>query len=54
MLFQGKNHNMTNLDLVLNSFEQHVLALWLAHKAQKGEVHGSSHDRWILLLMFTV
>ena len=51
---QEKKHSMTDLDLVPNSFEQHVLAQWLAHKAQKDEVPGSSHDRWILFLMFAV
>ena len=51
MLFQGKNKSMTDLDLVPNSFEQCV---WLAHKACKGEVTGSTHDRWILFLVLPV
>ena len=36
---------MTNLDLVCNSFEWHVLAQWLACKAQKIVAPGSSHDK---------
>ena len=54
MVFQRKNLSMTDLDLVLNSFELRVLAQWLVHKAWKGKVPGSSHNRWIVFLVFAV
>ena len=44
MFFQEKNHILTDLDLVLYSFERRVLAERLAHNAWRSEVPVSSHD----------
>ena len=43
---------MTDLNLVANSFKRCVLAYWLAYKARKSEVPGSSHEKDRLFPVF--
>ena len=52
MLFQGKDHSMTYLDLVPKSFEQSVSLVMASTQKLKSEVPGSSHDRRIQFLVF--